>query len=242
MLKLYNDLAAWWPLLSPTEEYADESAFFAQILSQAGLPASPSLLELGCGGGSNAFYLKRTFAQVTLTDLSPDMLAVSRALNPECEHLQADMRTARLGRAFDVVFIHDAIDYMTTVPDLRQALETAALHCKPGGWALFVPDHVRETFRPSTDHGGTDGDNRSLRYLEWVYDPDSSDTHYVMEFVLLLREANQPTQVEHEQHLNGLFARAEWLRLLGEVGFQAEIIRDKYDRDLFLARKGEGQT
>lgn len=242
MLKLYNDLAAWWPLLSPTEEYADESAFFAQILSQAGLPASPSLLELGCGGGSNAFYLKRTFAQVTLTDLSPDMLAVSRALNPECEHLQTDMRTARLGRAFDVVFIHDAIDYMTTVPDLRQALETAALHCKPGGRALFVPDHVRETFQPSTDHGGTDGDNRSLRYLEWVYDPDSSDTHYVMEFVLLLREANQPTQVEHEQHLNGLFARAEWLRLLGEVGFQAEIIRDKYDRDLFLARKGEGQT
>ena len=133
MNKLYSDLAAWWPLLSPPEEYVDEAAFFEQILADANLPARPSLLELGCGGGSNAFYLKKMFAEVTLTDISPHMLEVSRGLNPECEHQQADMRTARLGREFDVVFIHDAIDYMRTSPDLRLAMETAFIHCKPGG-------------------------------------------------------------------------------------------------------------
>ena len=35
---------------------------------------------------------------MTLVDLSEEMLAVSRELNPECEHLQGDMRTLRLGR------------------------------------------------------------------------------------------------------------------------------------------------
>lgn len=237
MLKLYTELAEWWPLLSPLEDYADEAAFFGQTLTEAGLPAAPSLLELGCGGGSNAYYLKPLFAQVTLTDLSPQMLAISRALNPECEHLEGDMRSLRLGRQFDAVFVHDAVDYMTSLHDLGQALETASLHCKPGGVALFVPDHVRETFEPSTDHAGNDGRDRALRYLEWAYDPDADDTVYMVEYVYLLREGNRPARVEHEQHVCGLFPRGEWMRLLRAAGFQPEIIRDGYGRDVFLARK-----
>jgi hypothetical protein len=27
MLKMYSDLAVWWPLLSAVEDYADEAAF-----------------------------------------------------------------------------------------------------------------------------------------------------------------------------------------------------------------------
>jgi len=240
VLKLYNDLATWWPLLSQLEDYADEAEFFWRVLSAVGLPPSPSLLELGCGGGSNAFYLKETFAQVTLSDLSPHMLAVSRARNPDCEHLEGDMRTARLGRVFDVVFIHDALDYLTTLQDLRQAMETAFVHCKAGGVALFVPDYVRETFKPSTDHGGGDGDNRALRYLEWTYDLDDTDTIYTTEYVYLLRDGDQPTRVEHEEHICGLFSRAEWLRLLYEIGFQPEIVPDQYERELFMARRPKG--
>ena len=237
MHKMYNELATWWPLLSPLEDYADEAAFFWQILAGVGLPASPSLLELGCGGGSNAFYLKKNFAQATLSDLSPHMLAVSRAINPDCEHVEADMRTVRLGRLFDVVFIQDAIEYMTTPAELRQAMETAFVHCKAGGVALFVPDHVHETFEPSTEHGGSDGDNRALRYLEWTYDPDDTDTTYTTDYVYVLREGDQPIRIEHEQHICGLFSRAEWLRLLAETGFGAEIVQDYYQRDLFIAHK-----
>jgi SAM-dependent methyltransferase len=235
--KLYTELGTWWPLLSPPGDYLDEASFFHEVLVAAGLPPAPTLLELGCGGGNNALHLKTHFARVTLTDLSAQMLAVSRTLNPDCEHVVGDMRTLRLGRAFDVVFIHDAIDYMTTLHDLRLALETAFLHCTPGGLALVVPDHVRETFQPNTEHGGTDGDARALRYLEWTYDPDDTDTTYTVEYAYLLREDDQPASVEHEQHSCGLFPRAEWVRLLGEVGFQPEITRDQYGRDVFVARR-----
>jgi SAM-dependent methyltransferase len=241
MLKMYNELAGWWPLLSPPQEYAEEATFFMGVLSEAVLPPSPSLLELGCGGGSNAFYLKKMFASVTLTDLSPQMLAISRSLNPECEHLPGDMRTLRLGRAYDVVFIHDAIDYMVTPQDLSRAIETAFVHCREGGLALFVPDHVRETFQESTDHAGGDGDSRSLRYLEWTYDPDQNDGMYTTEYVYLLREGNGPPHIEHEQHLCGLFPRAEWLGLLRNVGFESEIIRDEYQRDIFVAHRPKVQ-
>jgi SAM-dependent methyltransferase len=235
--KLYTELSKWWPLLSPPEDYLDEANFFHEVLVTAGLPPAPTLLELGCGGGNNAVHLKAYFGQVTLTDLSPQMLAVSRTLNPDCEHLVGDMRTLRLGRAFDVVFIHDAIDYMTSLHDLRLALQSAFLHCNPGGLTLVVPDHVRETFEPSTHHGGGDGEGRALRYLEWTHDPNEADTTYTVEYAYLLRENNQPTRIEHEQHICGLFPRTEWVRLLREVGFQPEIIRDHYARDIFVARR-----
>ncbi|MBV6451577.1 MAG: dTDP-3-amino-3,6-dideoxy-alpha-D-glucopyranose N,N-dimethyltransferase [Anaerolineales bacterium] len=237
MLKLYNELAAWWSLLSPVEDYEEEAAFFGDTLAKAGLPTSPSLLELGCGGGSNAYYLKKMFARVTLTDISPAMLKISQALNPECEHLEADMRTVRLGREFDAVFVHDAIDYMITPQELKQAMETAFVHCKPGGVALFVPDDVTESFEPSTESDGSDGVDRAARYIEWSYDPDETDNNYTVEYAYLLRERDGSVHVEHEQHLIGLFPHDEWIRMLREVGFEAESVRDPYERDIFVARK-----
>jgi SAM-dependent methyltransferase len=147
--KMYTELASWWSLLSPPGDYAEEAAFYLKALIEACERSPQTLLELGSGGGNNASHLKSRF-QMVLVDLSPGMLAVSRRLNPECEHVEGDMRTVRLGRQFDCVFVHDAIVYMTTEADLRKAIETAFVHCRPGGAALFAPDHIKENFRPST--------------------------------------------------------------------------------------------
>jgi ubiquinone/menaquinone biosynthesis C-methylase UbiE len=127
MQKLYEQLASWWPLLSSPDEYAEEAAFYARTLSAACELPPRTVLELGSGGGNNASHMKAQFSMV-LVDRSPGMLAVSRALNPECEHVEGDMREVRLGRLFDAVFVHDAITYMTTSEDLQRALETAFVH------------------------------------------------------------------------------------------------------------------
>src|SRR3954451_21725201 len=135
--RFYGELAPWWPLISPPEEYIEEAAYAATMLRSASIPVR-EVLELGSGGGHNAVHLKAHFA-LTLVDLSEEMLAVSRELNPECEHHRGDMRTVRLGRVFDAVFVHDAVMYMTTEADLLAAVETAFVQCRPGGRALFVP-------------------------------------------------------------------------------------------------------
>jgi SAM-dependent methyltransferase len=177
---------------------------------------------------------------MTLVDLSPDMLEVSRSLNPGCEHLQGDMRSARLDREFDAVFVYDAIDYLTTREDLRACMETAWVHCRPGGVALFVPDYVRESFTPGADHGGHDEDDRGLRYLEWQWDPDPNDDRYVVDFAYLLREGTEVRAV-HDRHVCGLFGRDEWLELLREVGFSAEhrptVLSDGAGNEMFVAVK-----
>jgi SAM-dependent methyltransferase len=222
--KLYDELARWWPLLSAPSEYVEEAEFYARALTEASERRPQTLLELGSGGGNNASHMKRLFETVTLVDLSPGMLEHSRGLNPECEHVEGDMRTVRLGRQFDCVFVHDAVMYMTTEGDLRQAIQTAFEHCRPAGVALFAPDAVRETFQPGTSHGGNDGDREGLRYLEWRYDPDPADNTYVVDYAYLLRERDGSVRAEHDRHVEGLFARDDWLRLLTEVGFQPSVV------------------
>ena len=219
-LRFYGDLAAWWPLVSPPEEYEEEAAFAATLLGSATVSVR-EVLELGSGGGHNAVHLKATFG-MTLVDLSEQMLEVSRRLNPECAHVCGDMRSLRLGRQFDAVFVHDAVDYMTDQGDLRRAVETAYVHCRPGGVAVFMPDCIRESFEESTDHGGTDGaDGRGVRYLEWSWDPDPEDGWTLTEYAFLLRSPDGTVQTVHETHRLGLFEHQEWLRLLEEVGFDA---------------------
>ena len=176
---------------------------------------------------------------MTLVDLSPEMLKFSRLLNPECEHIQGDMRTVRLNRLFDSVFIHDAIMYITTIDDLRKVMETAHVHCIPGGIVLITPDWVKETFRPSTDHGGTDGNGRGIRYLEWTYDPDPNDTTYIVEFAFLLHEPGKDTQIKYDRHIFGLFERETWLGFIQEAGFEPRIVKDPEERDLFIGVKSK---
>lgn len=222
MLKLYSKLADWFPLLTAPADYAEEAAtYWRSMTAHAGRPIE-TVLELGCGGGNNASHLKR-HCRMTLTDVSPQILRVSRKLNPECEHLEADMRSLRLGREFDAVFIHDAVMYLRTEQDLRRAMATAYAHCAPGGVALFAPDCTRETWKPSTDHGGHDGDGRALRYLEWTWDPDPDDTEYNVDMVYLLKQRGRAVRVERERHSFGIFPQAVWLALLEEVGFQASV-------------------
>ena len=228
--RFYGDLAPWWPLISAPEEYAEEAAFAASLLEQAD-PPTRTVLELGSGGGSNAFHLKSRF-EMTLVDLSEDMLAVSRELNPDCEHLAGDMRSIRLRRQFDAVFVHDAIEYMTTEEDLRRAVETVWVHCRPGGVAVLVPDDIAENFEPETSHGGHDApDGRSVRYLSWSTDPDPNDTTSVTEYAFLLRDTNGAVQVAHDTHTLGLFPRELWLRVLREAGFVARSVAEMTDED-----------
>ena len=239
--RLYDDLASWWPLLSSPDDYAMEAAWYRRLLLDACQQQPVTLLELGSGGGNNASHLKAHF-QLTLVDRSPGMLAVSQALNPQCRHVQGDMRTVRLGELFDAVFIHDAIAYLTGEADLRQAMETAYVHCRPGGAALFCPDWLRETFQPHTDHGGHDGATRALRYLEWVWDPDPNDTTVVTDFAYLLRDKDG-VRIEYDRHVTGLFPRDVWSRLLEQQGFQAETrsfettTPDHVTCEVFLASK-----
>lgn len=238
-LRLYSELAQWWPLLSHPDDYAEEAAVFIDAIVANSRQEVRKVLELGSGGGNNASHMKKHF-ELTLVDLSPGMLEVSRRLNPECEHLQGDMRTVRLDRTFDAVFVHDAIMYMATEADLAAAIETAAVHVKPAGLALFVPDETTENYEPRTDHGGHDGDGRSMRYLEWST-PARDDNTADVTMVYVMRDG-EALRVEHETWTYGLFPRDTWLRLISDAGLGPVVLPFPHSefndpRELFVGLK-----
>lgn len=238
--KLYDELASWWHLLSSPAHYADEAKFIRRVLRESCVNPPRTVLELGSGGGNNASHLKRFF-QMTLVDISRKMLRESRKLNPECEHVYGDMRTVRLKRTFDAVFIHDAIMYITSERDLLKVMQTAFVHCNPGGTIVIVPDCTRETFAPGTKHGGHDGETRGMRYLQWTYDPNPNDNTYYVDFVYMLREANGKTRAIEDRHTFGLFSHATWIRLLAQAGFAPGTTTDQYGRSIFVGIKRESE-
>ncbi|MDY7228177.1 class I SAM-dependent methyltransferase [Hyalangium rubrum] len=225
-MKLYEELAEWWPLVSPPSHYREESGEYLRLLRSGASGPLEKVLELGSGGGNNASYLKHAFS-LTLVDLSEGMLKVSRALNPECEHVPGDMRTVRLGREFDAVFVHDAVEYMTTEAELRAALETVSTHLRPGGVAVVAPDATLETFEPGEsvegedELPGPDGRSRSLRYLMWTLPLEPGATSGAVHFALLLKERDGSVRCVHDEHQFGVFPEATWLRLFDEVGLDA---------------------
>jgi SAM-dependent methyltransferase len=245
--RLYEELADWWPLISPPEEYEEEAAYLAGLFGTAAIEVR-EVLDLGSGGGNVATHLKERFT-LTLVDLSPDMLAVSQRLNPECVHLLGDMRTVRLGRQFDAVLVHDAVDYVTSEPDLRQVIETAFAHCRPGGLAVFVPDHTADTFHAVSGGGGSsDATGRQASFREWTWDPDSADDWVRAEYEFVLRAADGTAQTVHETHRLGAFRHNTWLRLLTDAGFDAEDrsgpttdqhAADRKPDNLFIGRRVE---
>ena len=237
--RLYTDLAAWWPLFSAPGDYADEAAWILSAFETAlgRLPAT--LLELGCGGGNVASHFPPQI-RLTLTDLNPDILQVSRVLNPHAEHFAGDMRSLRLNRAFDAVLIHDAITYMTTPGDLTDALVTAREHLAPGGVATVLPDHIRETFAAALTSGGHDAGGespRGVRYLEWMHAPAADSTVHQVDYAILVRDDDGSVDVIHDRHAHGIFTRDVWRKAFANAGFEPPATRaDPWDREVFVAR------
>jgi SAM-dependent methyltransferase len=227
--RLYGELAPWFHLLTSPVDYEEEAELYRRLLVEHAQGAVGTVLELGSGGGNNASHLKRHF-QLTLVDRSPEMLELSRGLNPELEHVEGDMRTVRLDRAFDGVFVHDALAYILTEPDLQAVFETAYAHCSPGGSAVFVPDYVAETFEPRTDHGGHDSQDgrRGLRYVEWIRADPSDQTRHIVDFAYLIRDG-ESVRVEHDRHVCGLFPKQTWLRRLDATGFDVGVVEPEFD-------------
>jgi SAM-dependent methyltransferase len=233
---LYTTHASWFHLLTAPTEYAGEAAWLRERFVARGI-AGGRMLELGSGGGNMASHLREHY-ELTLTDLSPEMLALSATLNPELDHVAGDMRTLRLDAApFDAVLIHDAVDYMMTAADLHAAFDTAYVHLRPGGVVIIQPDHVAETFEPNIETGGyDDAGGRGLRYLEWTH--PATDAGVRTDFACLLRHPDGTVELVHDVHRYGLFPEALWRDTLIAVGFSnVEVVVDDWDRECFIGRR-----
>jgi len=223
--RLYSDLAWLWLLWGGPEAYADYCRQVSRwCREQARIPVR-SLLNIACGGGKNVFHLKREHA-VTGLDLSPTMLDLARALNPDVAFVQGDMRSFELSRRFDAVLLDDGVAYMASRADLQATFASAWRHLHTGGVMVVTPDETRETFVQNRTlstpvRGENDLDHVEVVFVENSYDPNPDDDHYEGTMVYLIRERGE-LRVETDRHRLGLFSIALWRETLTAVGFEVE--------------------
>jgi len=224
IIHLYNDLAWLWPLWGDaTTTYADWCDQVARLIRQYARCEVHTLLNMGCGGGKNAFNLKKQFA-VTGIDISPAMLELARQLNPECQFLLGDMRTCSLDRQFEAVLIDDAISYMATRADLAAVFQNACRQLCPGGVMVVEPDFTKETFhqnctRVSSANPKVKPAHIDVVFIENDYDPDPTDDACEGAIVYLIREGGQ-LRIETDVSVMGLFSLDVWRTALHEAGFE----------------------
>lgn len=88
-----------------------------------------------------------------------------------------------------------------------------------------MPLTVLETLRETTDFEGHDVGNRSVRYLQWISDPDPNDTIFNYDFIIALKENGELRSIIDRQ-VCGVFPRQIWLDLLTEAGFKTQVLVD----------------
>jgi len=233
--RLYDDLAYLWPLLSPPEHYEAEAAVLIELIDQycqAEVDQPLSVLELGAGGGHTLVHLVERF-DCTAVDLSAPMIGHCQRLVPEATAVIGDMRSVRLEKTFNAVFIHDAIDYMLSEQDVRATLNTAAAHLKPGGLCVIAPTYTRENFVDGdVADDGTTTDNEELTYFTYVHDADPADDIFEMILLYLIRDAETRTvEVVEDRHMCGLFTNAQWVQWMTDAGFNARHVEQDLGYD-----------
>ena len=196
--------------------------FFGDVIREELGVGRHKLLELGVGGGHNLSHLIAEF-DCTAVDLSPDMLALSKGLNPGVEHHVGDMRDIRLGKIFDAVLVHDAASYLLSEQDLAETFATAAAHLRPGGLLMVAPDWVQETFPDGWVYNWDrqQGDIE-VNIQEVMVDPDPSDTQVESTYTYNIKKGGETT-VEVDTHITGLFPIQTWSGLMGQAGFTVEV-------------------
>src|SRR5260370_22671189 len=81
--RMYTEFADWFHVLSAPEEYAEEAEFYLRTLSEAAGGERPkTVLELGSGGGNNAWHYKRHVEAVSVPAPSPKRLALGPTRAP----------------------------------------------------------------------------------------------------------------------------------------------------------------
>ncbi len=121
----YESIADWRSVISPPSEYAEEAALYVEMIR--GATPGPRAL------GARQRRQQRLAHEARLCH-DPRRAAdrmrreLSCVLNPECEHVAGDMHDVRLGCAFDAVFVHEAVIYMTTESPARGFGDSLVAH------------------------------------------------------------------------------------------------------------------
>ncbi len=234
--KAYTDLAWTESRVYSPEKAAKETELFSKLIKKSSKINTKTLLHLGCGSGIYDYTFKKHF-KVTGVDITENMLALAKELNPKVVYHHGDMRTIELGKKFDAVTIPESIGYMTSTEDLKRAIKCANRHLKPGG-VLLICANIKETFKSNNFVYTGEKEDIEITIFENNYIPHDNDSICEATIIYLIRNKGK-LETYTDIHTLGLFDKKTWISLLEEEGFEIKETKEEHFYDEYMLEEGE---
>jgi SAM-dependent methyltransferase len=147
--RMFVESAELYDAIYHFKNYARECERLRGLIGEA-VPAASTILDVACGTGEHARFLKEHYA-VDGVDINENYLRAARLKNPAGNYTRADMTDFDLGRTYDVVTcLFSAIGRVTTFERLERAIACMARHVRPGGALIVEPWFTPDQWNPGS--------------------------------------------------------------------------------------------
>jgi ubiquinone/menaquinone biosynthesis C-methylase UbiE len=215
------------------KNYGRECEILREIIDAA-VPGARTVLDVACGTGEHAKFLKEKYA-IDGVDLNEEYLRAARLKNPAGKYTRADMTDFDLGTTYDVVTcLFSAIGYVRTVDRMSRAIACMARHVRPGGVLIVEPWLTHESYNPGGTfiHAGEIGTDKVCRMSL-----SRQEEHLSVVLMHYLRTTADSIEHYSERLELGLFSREEMTRVFESAGMDVRYHNEGLmGRGLYLGR------
>jgi SAM-dependent methyltransferase len=146
--RLFIDSSELYDAIYHFKDYARECERLRALINDV-VPGARTILDVACGTGEHAKFLKRHY-RVDGIDINESYLRAARLKNPAGDYARADMLEFDLGRNYDVVTcLFSAIGIVKSFARLESAIARMVRHVKPSGALIIEPWFTPEQWRPA---------------------------------------------------------------------------------------------
>lgn len=148
MYKDFDTISQYYDLMYvKSDNYKKDVNKIIDVFNTYNSSDSNKLLDIACGTGGHASFLKNTF-DVTGIDLSDAMLKIAKTKFSDISFVKADMFDFNLPLKFDIIVnLYGSIGYAKDYNQLLKGLQLINKHLKKGGIFILTPWSTKETFK-----------------------------------------------------------------------------------------------
>jgi ubiquinone/menaquinone biosynthesis C-methylase UbiE len=221
---LHNKLAKYYDRVYSFKDYLDEAVRLQNLILKYLESGGNSLLDVACGTGFHLKHLKDDFS-CTGVDISKSMLKIARKNAKGVTFKEADMKTLRLGKQFDVIVcLLSSIGYVKTVASLEKTIQNFSKHLKKGGLALIEPSHTKSFY--------VNGEPRITTYngkeakIARVNVTKMRQVTAVLSMHILIAERGKDAKYFVDNHELGLFGINNTLKIMKAAGLKSKYLKN----------------
>lgn len=165
----FNDTIKWYDDNAEQYEKNSKLVSFEKVVDGflEKLPASPAVLDAGCGTGRETRIFHDKGTRVVGVDISKGLLEVARRENPGIEFIEANFTELPLeSQSFDGVWSHASLVHLETIEEVRAALSEFNRVLKPGGFLYVLVKEQQGEEKTAVVSDSLSKHDRFFRYYE----------------------------------------------------------------------------